>query len=201
MTNFRLLKSNEILMTTEELYKELNYVNHSRENRKKYANLVVNNPNLIPQVLDILFKVNDKRSCRASWLLEFVARENLDSILPFLDRITEHMHKVHLDSAVRPIAKICEYLIEAYYHKHPNHTKDYLKTIHKKRIIELSFDNLITDQKIAAKAYSMNTLFLLGKDFDWIRPELAMVLERDFNLGSAGFKARARCLLKKIKAA
>jgi len=187
-------------MTTEQLYKELDYVNHSKENRKRYAKLVINNPDLIPQVLDILFNIDDKKSNRAGWLLEFIARENLDSILPYLDRITEQMHSVYLDSAVRPIAKICEYLIEAYYHKNPNHTKEYLKTKHIERIIELSFDYLITNQKIAAKAYSMNTLFLLGRDYDWIHPELKMILERDFYSESAGFKARARCLLKKIKA-
>ena len=34
-------------MTKAELYKELNYVNHSREKRLKYANLVIDNPELI----------------------------------------------------------------------------------------------------------------------------------------------------------
>jgi len=186
-------------LTSEQLYKELDYVNHSRENRKKYALLVINNPELIPFVIDILFRVDDKISCRAAFLLEFVARENLDSILPYLDRITENMHKVHLDSAVRPIAKICEYLVEAYYHKHDNHTKEYLSETHREKIVEISFDYLITDQKIAPKAYSMNTLYLLGIDSDWIHPELVLILERNMHLQSAGFKARARHLLRKIK--
>ena len=186
-------------MTKEELYKELSYINHSRDNRKKYASLVISNPDLIPKVIDILFQVNDKTSFRAAWLLEFVARENLDSILPYLDGFIENMHTVHLDPAVRPVAKICEYLIEAYYHRDNNHTKDYLKLAHKEKIIELSFDYMITDQKVAAKAYSMNSLYLLGKEYDWIHPELAMILERDFNSGTAAFKARARHLLKKLK--
>ena len=110
------------------------------------------------------------------------------------------MHKVHLDSAVRPIAKIYEYLIEAYYHKNPNHTKDYLKPIHKERIIELSFDYMITDQKVATKAYSMNSLYLLGKEYPWIHPELMQILEQGFASGSAAYKARSRHLLKKLKA-
>ena len=186
-------------MTTEQLYKEIDHVNHSKEKRKKYATLVIDNPKLLPHVLDILFNVDDKISCRAAWLLEFVARENLNSILPYLDRITEHMHKVHLDSAVRPVAKICEYLIEAFYHKNTNYTKYYIKTIHKERIIELCFDYLISEQKVATKVYSMNTLFLLGKDFDWIHPELHIIIERDYNKGSAAFKARARHVLKKLK--
>jgi hypothetical protein len=186
-------------LTKEELYKELSYVNYSRENRKKYALLVISNPDLIPMILDILFQVNDKTSCRAAWLLEFVARENLDSILPYLDRITENMHTVHQDPAVRPIAKICEYLIQAYYHRNNNHTKDYLKAEHKDRIIELSFDYLITDQKVAAKAYAMTTLYLIGKEFNWIHPELNTILEKDFNVNSSAFKARARQILHKIK--
>ena len=186
-------------MTTKELYDELDYVNHSREKRKKYATLVINNPKLLPQVIDIVFKVDDKRSCRAAWLLEFVARENLDAILPYLDTITEQMHTVHLDPAVRPIAKICEYLIEAYYHKDRNQTKNHLNNKHKECIIELSFDYMITNQKVAVKAYSMHSLYLLGKEYDWIHPELATILERDFNSGSAAFKARARHLLKKLK--
>lgn len=186
-------------MTTEALYKELDYVNHSRENRKKYATMVIDNTELLPKVLDILFNVDDKVSPRAAWLLEFVAREDLKAILPHLDRITSEMHKVHLDSAVRPMAKICEYLIEAYYHKNPHPVKAILTSTHKERIIELSFDYLITDQKIAPQAYSMNTLFLLGKEFDWIHPELILILERGYPTGSAGYKARSRQLLAKLK--
>ena len=117
-------------MTKDQLYKELDYVNHSRENRKRYALLVINNTELMPLVLDILFDVDNKTSCRAAWLLEFVARENLDAILPYLDRITNEMHRVHLDSGVRPIAKVCEYLIEAYYSKYNTKTKSVLNTTH-----------------------------------------------------------------------
>ena len=54
-------------MTTNELYKELDYVNHSRENRKKYALLVIEHPDLMDKVLDILFQVDDKVSNRAAW--------------------------------------------------------------------------------------------------------------------------------------
>jgi len=186
-------------MTKDQLYKELDYVNHSRENRRKYALLVINNPELMPIVLDILFDVDNKISCRAAWLLEFVARENLDAILPYLDRIVDEMHKVHLDSGLRPIAKVCEYLIEAYYSKHNTKTKSVLNTAHKEKIVELCFDYLITDQKIAPQAYAMNVLYLLGHDYDWIHPELVQLLEKGYASGSAGFKARARCIFEKLK--
>lgn len=186
-------------MTTEELYKELTYVNHSRENRQKYARLVIHNPELLPQVIDILFRVDDKHSARAAWLLEFVARENLHTILPHIEKLLPQMHRVHLDPAVRPMAKICEYLIEAYY-KGDSKIKAVLNPKLKEHIIENCFDWMINDEKIAPKAYSMNVLYLMGKDYDWIHPELVLILERDFQMQSSGFKARARHIIKKIKA-
>ncbi len=186
-------------MNTAELYKELNYVNHSREKRLYYAHLMIDNPELVPKLLDILFRVDDKISPRAAWVFEFMCSNNINAIIPHLDIFTEQMHKVHLDSAVRPIAKICELVIKAYSSKQDNEIKKVLTSIHKERIIETCFDYMINDEKVAPKAYSMSTLFMLGKEYDWIHPELLLILERDFTMQSAAFKARAKQIIKKIK--
>lgn len=186
-------------LTTAQLYNELNYVNHSREKRRYYANLVISQPELIPELLDILFKVNDKISCRAAWVFEFMCGQKLEAIIPHLDRFTKNMNTVHLDSAVRPVAKVCEYLVTAYYSKTDNAIKAALHSDHQEKIVEACFDWMINDEKIAPKAYAMNTLFLLGQDIDWIHPELVLILERDYQMQSSGFKARARQILKKIK--
>ncbi|OIQ22897.1 adenylosuccinate lyase [Lacinutrix sp. MedPE-SW] len=186
-------------MTLETLYQELNYVNHSREKRLYYANLVINNLDLIPKLLKILFMVDDKISPRAAWVFEFICGENIEKIIPYLDTFTQNMHKVHLDSAVRPVAKICEYLIEAYYGKKDSKIKQALSSKHREKITEACFDWMINDAKIAPKAYAMNSLFLLGQEYSWIHPELVLILERDYQMQSSGFKARARQILKKIK--
>lgn len=186
-------------MTKTELYKELNYVNHSREKRLLYANLVIDNPKLVTPLLEILFDVDDKISCRAAWVFEFMCGEKLEEIIPHLNLFTENISKVHLDPAVRPVAKVCEYLIKAYYSKDNHVVKFHLSEIHKEKIVEACFDWMINDEKIAPKAYAMNSLYLLGNEYNWIHPELAIILERDFQMQSSGFKARARHILKKIK--
>jgi hypothetical protein len=186
-------------VTKEQLYNELNLVNHSREKRLYYANLIIDNPDYFPNLIDILFMTEDKISCRAAWVLEFVCGENLELIITYLDVFTENIHKVHLDSAVRPVAKICEYLTKAYFSKQENSIQLALNTKHKERIIETCFDYMINDEKIAPKAYSMNTLYLFGNEFDWIHPELVLILERDFQMQSSGFKARAKQILQKVK--
>ena len=186
-------------MTTTKLYDELNNVDHSHDKRLLYANLVIGNPNLLPKLLDILFEVEDKMSDRAAWVFEFVCRKNINLIIPLLDTFTENLGKVRRDSALRPVAKICELVVLAYYDKADNPIKSALTNAHKERIIETCFDYMINNEKVAPKAYAMSTLYLLGKDYDWVHQELRLILERDFYVQSAAFKARARHILKKMK--
>ena len=186
-------------MTKDDLYTELSYVNHSREKRLQYANLVYSQPKLITPLLEILFSVDDKTSCRAAWVFEFACSKDITTVIPYLDVFTKHMATVHLDSAVRPVAKIGELITKAYYGKEDSEIKSKLNTEHKERIVAACFDWVINDEKVAVKAYSMHSLFLLGKEFDWIYPELRLILERDFSSQSAAFKARAKQILKKIK--
>ena len=188
-------------MTLEALYQELNYVDHTREKRLFYANLVMDNPDLIPKLLAIFFMVDDKISCRAAWVIEYVARRDITMLLPYIDTFINKIDTLHLDSSIRPAAKICEVLISAYYGKNPSPVKQILNPSHLEKIAETCFDWLIQKQKVAVKAHSMLALYLLGRQLDWIHPELKLTLEKDFNIESAAYKARARHILRKIKAA
>lgn len=188
-------------MTISELKIQLESVNHSREKRKTNSAMVIQNPELIPKLFTIAQETSSPISCRAMWLLEFVCREDLQQILPYLDEMLNTIKLVKLDPAIRPAAKICEYLIVNYYSKKPVpgiHTT--ITNKHKEFIAECCFDWMIDDtMKVAPKAYSMTTLYLLGKELDWIHGELQLILEQQYHTGSAAYKARARMVLKKIK--
>lgn len=186
-------------MTKKDLYDSLDYVNHSREKRQKMAMLILSNPYLVEPIMEIAFDSNDPISSKACWVLEFCAKNNLRYILDYVDYFTNGINLVKFDSAVRPIAKICEFLMKAYYSKNRNDTQTTLTTEHLERIAASCFDWLIGDYKVASKAYSMTSLLLLGRDFDWIHPELKMVLEQNYATGSAAYKARARMTLAKLK--
>ncbi len=173
-------------------------INHSREQRGSFANLILNTPELLPELLQICSRVDDEISCRASWGLEFLCKKNLEVILPYLDDLVALAPKVHQHPAVRPVAKIYEYLTVAYYQKKDPVVQEYLTRIHREQITETCFDWLITDQKVAPKAYSMTSLYLLGTEFDWVHPELKITLENNYHNGSAAYKARSRMILKKI---
>ncbi|WP_372757918.1 adenylosuccinate lyase [Mariniflexile sp.] len=188
-------------MKINEFHQELSRITASREDRLKYANLVLNNMSLFPKLLEISFMVDDKTSCRAAWVFEFVCEKYIYAIIPYLDTFTENLKRLHLDSAIRPMAKVCWFLLNAYNSKEPNTLKKTLQPKHKERIVEACFDWLIGNQKIAAKVYAMDNLYILGLDYPWVHPQLIQILEQDFPTQSAGYKVRAKRILKKLKSA
>lgn len=186
-------------MTKTELYHVLDYVDHSRQKRMQMANLVSENPNVLKPLLEIAFDDSGIISSRACWVLEFTIKRNIAYLFPFLDTFTAKLGYVQLDSSVRPIAKICEILTKDYFSKKFTPVQNELTDEHLERIATACFDWLIGNHKVAPKAYSMTSLLLLGKKFDWVLPELKMVLEQNYVNGSAAYKARARMTLAKIK--
>jgi hypothetical protein len=189
----------QIIVTKKELYQSLDYINATRRKRTEMATIVLSNTDLLEPLLEIAFDVDNPISSKACWILEYVAKENLDYILPHINLFSDNINSVKLDSSVRPMAKVCGYLIKAYFAKNKNKTQDSLTHNHLELIAASCFDWLIGDHKVAAKVYAMTSLLLLGRKFEWIHPELKMVIEQNYASGSAAYKARARMTLEKLK--
>ncbi|MDE3740720.1 adenylosuccinate lyase [Maribacter polysaccharolyticus] len=187
-------------MIKEQLIESLDYVDATRKKRTEMSLWVLNKPELLPPLLEIAFEGRDPIANKACWILEYVAKRNIDSILPLIDDFTENLHTLALDSSVRPMAKICELLITAFFNKKRNETKQVLTPKHLELIASTCFDWLIGEYKVATKAYSMTSLWHIGKAFEWIHPELKMVLEQNYTSGSPAYRARARTILAKLNA-
>lgn len=186
-----------ILFLTEQLN---NIENAKRENRQRVANIVLENQNLFKDLIYITFDVDHKTSIKAAWILEWICtHHNLEWMIPHLDKFSENISTLKFDSAIRPCAKICEYLAEAYFSKNDNQIKKELTAQQIDNIIETGFDWLITPQKIAVRAYTMTTLYLFGLERDWIHPELKHIIETKIIHESKGTKARGRHILELIE--
>lgn len=186
-------------MNQQEFVKLINTkVTSYREYRIKYAEIVLDNKELFLPLLQISFDETNEASMRVSWVLDFVMREKLELLYPHLDLFTEHISIVKQDSIVRPIARTCELLAKAYTSKKENEIKKYITKNHIEKIIETGFDWMISEQKVAVKAYTMETLFLFGKEIDWVHKELQLILQQEISNGSPGYKARGEKILKWI---
>ncbi|TDP00989.1 hypothetical protein [Flavobacterium sp. 245] len=184
-------------MMPSELQKNLDYVNAYRENRLKAAQNILENPSLFSELVSICFSPTDKNNHKACWILEFVSYEELLWLQPHLDFFCSNLKILNDESSLRPIAKVVQLLIKSHYKKDENCIS--LSENNLQDIIEVSFDWLINDIKVATKAYSIRTLYVLGNHYDWIHPELQMILNKDYGDHSAAYKAVAKEVLKKLK--
>ena len=186
-----------ILKITEELQ---NLGNAGKDNRQRVANIVLKNKELFEPLLEVTFQVDQPISVKAAWVLEWICTHHqLSWMIPHLTFFTENLKNLTFDSAIRPCAKICEHLANAYYSKRDNEFKSKLKNEHIQAIIETGFDWLITPQKIAVRAYTMNTLYLFGLENDWVHPELKHLIETKIIHESKGTKARGKHILNLIE--
>ena len=185
------------MILKDELFNKLNYPRAYRQTRLELAQWVIDRPETILDLLNYCFQKDEEVSFRATWILEFICLEDLNYLTPYFDVFFDNLPNIYKDQAVRPLAKICEKLMIAYYKKKDVRIIKALTIAHKSTIAECCFDWLITDQKVACKVYSMAALFFLGTEYDWIHPELKMIIENNIHQGSAAYKARGRMTLEK----
>lgn len=166
-----------------------------RESRDQFTNEIINNPSVFPELISLLFEISNKDHVKACWIIELICYQKLEWMQEHLSIFCSKINTLRDESAIRPIAKVCQLLVISHYKKGViNLSKNQLE-----EIIETSFDWLINDTKVASKAYSMRTLYVLGQHYDWIHPELKTIITKDFPNHSAAYKAVAKEVLKKIK--
>jgi hypothetical protein len=165
-----------------------------RESRQELADTVLENRQWIPELLAIGFTVSNKNAHKACWVLELVFLDNIESLLPHLEFFCNNLQQISHESALRPVSKIIMLLMNADYKHH------YSITNNQKQILaEACMDWLISDSKVATKCYSIRALYVLGYTFQWIHPELKIILDQNYHQQSAAYKAVTREVLKKIK--
>lgn len=184
-------KSNTV---NTEFYKQIANSTAHRPIRDLLSGMVINDKTLLPDLLDIAFDIKDKHHHKACWVLELVCEAKIEWLAPHLDAFCQSLPTFTNESALRPISKICLFAME-----HEQQHQGFLSISHKEQIVETCFDWLINPEtKVASKAYSMRTLFLLGKKEDWIYPELSRILSEDSAKHTAAYKAAAKDILRRI---
>ena len=179
--------------------KEIESLKAYRETRLRLANKVLTDASLFVPLLNICYEFNNEISSRACWILEFVCHKKLSWLLPHIEEFAANLSKFSFDSAIRPVAKITQMISISYVEKKDVEIQNGVSLKIINEIAEANFDWLISDQKVAVKAYSMRSLYLLGKELDWIHSELIMILKKEYSNHSAAYKAAARDVLKKIE--
>lgn len=166
-----------------------------RKPREDLRDWVLSDKVLLDELIAVAFDTDNKFHFKACWVLELVFEQEVALIIPHLERFCNVISEYTHDSAIRPITKITYLVSKENYSENPQfHLSEKQIT----QITECCMDRLISDEKVAAKAYSAETLFILGKHQDWIYPELKQILSDGYTEHSPAYKATARKILRKL---
>ncbi len=169
--------------------------NARRSLRDELSGMVLNDQSLFPDLLHIALNTEDKNHFKACWILELVCEAKIEWLKGHMTEFCDALPHLTNDSAKRPIGKVCLFAVK-HNIKHP----DFMNEKQQQQIAETCFDWVINpDEKVAAKVHAIRTLYLLGKNNEWIHTEIQPILEQDFPNHTAAYKAVAKEVLQKLR--
>ncbi|WP_310554875.1 hypothetical protein [Flavobacterium sp.] len=175
-----------------ELLQRIEKSSAHTQNRINNRDFIIQNPHLVEELVLFSFKVDNKLHIRGCYILEKVFEQQLDLSFPFLDLICDQINKLQNDSAIRCVSRFLAFLVQ------DNSKKNYLTENQLEQITESSFDWLISDYRVAVKHHAVKILIETGKKSAWIYPELKIILEKEIEFPSPGYKSIVKKFLNKI---
>lgn len=158
----------------------------------RYGNLelLMRNLELLPDLIAFATDLTNKNQYKGVWLIEMVAETDADLLAPYIDLIANVAGKYKHESSIRGISRTILFLAKS--------KKVSLTEAQQEKLIEISLDRLIGDDKVAPKSSAMYTLLHFSIKHNWLKEELRNIINKDFANQSAGYKAAAREVLRKI---
>jgi hypothetical protein len=165
--------------------------NASIKSRQSNMDLVLNNTKLLSYLIQMATAIDDKAHHKAVWIIELLAENKCELLIPYFDKLIEVAPKYKNESAIRGISRTINFIVKSKVIK--------INELQEQLIIELCFDWLINEKiRIAPKVFAIYTLLELSKNHDWILKNLASIVEKDLHNQRPGYKAAAKRVLKKI---
>ncbi|SFU39257.1 hypothetical protein SAMN05216480_102200 [Pustulibacterium marinum] len=183
------------------LKEELEKATRQEARKFRFERDIVKSRPLQRELIQLCFDDDQEMSVKACWLFESVYLHRV-RIFPYIfPTLVENVHRLKHDSAKRPMLRVLYNFLERT--RFPIAFGYPFRSIitpeKKEKIIEVCFDWLIGNEKVAIKAYAMRILELIGKDSDWVYPELTLILQENMEKHSAAYKAAAKDVLKKMR--
>lgn len=186
-------------MTEQQLHTALNSGRLSKEKIDKLVTQLIKHPELTEPLLEEVFTQDKTDSFNASWVFDHVMRKKLVYLLPHFEKFTAGLANLTSESIIRPMAHVCELTMEAYFKTKDTSFREHITDVQLERVMTVCFDWLIGKHKVAAKVFAMTSLYYLGMKFDWVHPELKLIVEQTAHEGTAGYKFRSGKTLADLK--
>ncbi len=160
---------------------------HSKSQTEKITKYIGSNPSRFAELVNVYLSGPYRVTQRAAWPLSYCVENHPALVKPHLNKLISFCMTpgVH-DSVKRNTMRLLQYI-------------NIPKSLQGK-VADLAFQFLQSpDEPVSIKVFSMTVLANLCKDFPELKNELVPILESQFPYGSAGYRSRARKVLKTLK--
>lgn len=158
---------------------------HSKPQTMKIAAYIGDNQNRFDELFEMFLNGENRVSQRAAWALRYCTEAQPQLILPHLAALIENLDKPVHDAIKRNTVKALTFV---------DIPEQLLG-----RAADICFEYLASPKEaIATRVFAMEVLYEICKKEPDLVPELKLLIEEHYANGSAGFKSKARKVLKGI---
>ncbi len=159
---------------------------HSKKQAQRICDSIINGEAELSTLLNLLYVGGMRMRQRAAWPLELLAKAEEERIYPYLPEIIEQLSTSVEDSFTRNIYRALQ---------HMRFNEDHIGAVY-----EVAFAHLADPQSaIAIQAFSMTTCANIAHVYPELAHEIIPTIQDLYDTGSAGYKARAKKELKRLK--
>lgn len=160
---------------------------HTKENCKKIVDWVGNDPKRFNELFDLFLNDEYRVTQRAAWPVSYCVIAHPELMKNNFEKLIANLNKpgIH-DSIKRNTVRLLQSV---------NIPKKY-----EGAVMDICFNYVASPKEaVAVKAFSLTILGKLAKKYPEIIPEIKLLIEDQFPHQTAGFKSRAKKLLKEIQ--
>jgi len=159
---------------------------HSRKMVLQIGKYVDNNPKKFKELIDIFLAGPYRVTQRTSWPISHLVEKNPSLILPHLNVVLNMLDRNDVHDAVkRNILRLLQFI---------DMPKKYYG-----RVVDRCFALMDPKQPIAVRVFSMTVLGNIAQELPDLKKELQLVIEDQLPYASAGYRSRAKKILKTLK--
>ena len=157
---------------------------HSKHQTNEIVRYISKDPKRFAELMSIFFAGPYRATQRAAWPISYCIEYHPELVKPYFGRLISLLEKPEGHDAIRRnVARLLQFVD--------------IPSRFKSRMFEACF-NLVDDPKqpVAVRVFAMTVAAKAAEGHSDLIRELALVIGKYYKNGSAGFRARARMVLK-----
>ncbi|MEZ4776945.1 MAG: hypothetical protein R3D00_27470 [Bacteroidia bacterium] len=159
---------------------------HSKEQMRRVADYIGDDPQRVAEMMNIFFHGESKECQRIAWVVSIVGEKYPQRIVPYLPEMLKNLDNPVHDAVIRCTVRFME-------------TLDIPEPL-MGEVADRCYAYLQSPQvPVAIRVFAMTVLYNISNTWPELKPELMLIIETHMPFGTAGFLSRGKKLLHKLR--